>query len=64
MSEVKFSKEHEWITVEGDVATIGITKHATEMLGDIVFAELPEKGSSEARVPSSHNKSKLGADGD
>ena len=46
MSEVKFSKEHEWITVNGDVATIGITKHATEMLGDIVFAELPEKGSN------------------
>ena len=32
MSEVKFSKEHEWITLEGEVATIGITKHATEML--------------------------------
>ena len=46
MSEVKFSKEHEWITLEGDVATIGITQHATEMLGDIVFAELPEKGSN------------------
>ena len=46
MSEIKFSKEHEWITVDGDVATIGITKHATEMLGDIVFTELPEKGSS------------------
>ena len=46
MSEVKFSKEHEWITLEGEVATIGITKHATEMLGDIVFVELPEKGSS------------------
>ena len=46
MSEVKFSKEHEWIKLEGDVATIGITKHATEMLGDIVFAELPVKGSS------------------
>ena len=46
MSEVKFSKEHEWLTVEGDIATIGITKHATEMLGDIVFTELPEKGSS------------------
>ena len=44
MSEVKFSKEHEWITLEGEVATIGITRHATEMLGDIVFAELPEKG--------------------
>ena len=46
MSEVKFSKEHEWIKLEGEVATIGITKHATEMLGDIVFAELPEKGTS------------------
>ena len=46
MSEVKFSKEHEWIILEGDVATIGITKHATEMLGDIVFAELPDKGSN------------------
>ena len=45
MSEVKYSKEHEWIKLEDDVATIGITKHATEMLGDIVFAELPEKGS-------------------
>ena len=46
MSEVKFSKEHEWIKLEGEVAIIGITKHATEMLGDIVFAELPEKGSN------------------
>ena len=46
MSEVKFSKEHEWITLEGDVATIGITKHATEMLGDIVFVEVPEAGKS------------------
>jgi len=46
MSDVKFSKEHEWIKLEGDTAIIGITKHATEMLGDIVFVELPEKGSS------------------
>ena len=46
MSEVKYSKEHEWIKLEGDVAIIGITRHATEMLGDIVFAELPEKGSN------------------
>jgi len=45
MSEVKFSKEHEWIKLDGDIATIGITQHATEMLGDIVFVELPEKGS-------------------
>ena len=49
MSEVKFSKEHEWIKLEGDIATIGITKHATEMLGDIVFVELPEKGSNVAK---------------
>ena len=46
MSSVKFSKEHEWLKVEGDVAIIGITKHATEMLGDIVFVELPEIGAS------------------
>tara|TARA_B100001123_G_C14805305_1_gene826081 strand:- start:249 stop:629 length:381 start_codon:yes stop_codon:yes gene_type:complete len=46
VSGIKFSKEHEWITVDGNIATIGITKHATEMLGDIVFAELPEKGSN------------------
>ena len=46
MSDVKFSKEHEWIKLEGEVATIGITKHASEMLGDIVFVELPEKGST------------------
>ena len=46
MSEVKYSKEHEWIKIEGDVGTIGITQHATEMLGDIVFVELPEVGTS------------------
>ena len=46
MSETKFSKEHEWITVDGNVATIGITKHAAELLGDIVFVEPPNKGSS------------------
>ena len=46
MSDKKFSKQHEWVSVEGDVATIGITKHAAEMLGDVVFVELPEKGKS------------------
>ena len=44
MSELKFSKEHEWIKLDEDTATIGITQHATEMLGDIVFVEVPEKG--------------------
>ena len=46
MSDVKFSKEHEWIKLEGELATVGITKNASEMLGDIVFVELPEKGSN------------------
>ena len=46
MSEVRYSKEHEWIKLDGDTAVIGITQHATEMLGDIVFVELPEIGSS------------------
>ena len=44
MSEKKFSKNHEWIQIQDDNAIVGITKHATEMLGDIVFVELPEKG--------------------
>jgi len=39
-----FTKEHEWIRVEGDTATVGISNHAQEQLGDIVFAELPEAG--------------------
>ncbi len=46
MSEKKYSKQHEWISIEGDIATVGITKHAVEMLGDVVFVELPEKGKS------------------
>ena len=44
MSEKKFSKKHEWVSLDGDIATVGITKHATEMLGDIVFTEVPEAG--------------------
>ena len=41
---VYFTKEHEWIRVEGDTATVGISNHAQEQLGDIVFAEVPEAG--------------------
>jgi len=44
MAEKKYSKKHEWVELEGDVAKVGITKHATEQLGDIVFTEVPEKG--------------------
>ncbi len=39
-----YSKEHEWISVDGDIATIGITNHAQEQLGDVVFVELPAIG--------------------
>jgi glycine cleavage system H protein len=39
-----FTKEHEWVRVEGDAATVGISNHAQEALGDIVFAEVPEAG--------------------
>ena len=39
-----FTKEHEWIRVDGDVATVGISNHAQEALGDIVFAEVPDVG--------------------
>ncbi len=48
MSDVKYSKEHEWISVDGDIATIGITKHAAEQLGDLVFVELPAIGKTVA----------------
>jgi glycine cleavage system H protein len=41
---VYFTKEHEWISVDGDTATVGISDHAQEQLGDIVFAEVPEAG--------------------
>jgi glycine cleavage system H protein len=48
MSTVKYSKEHEWISVDGDIATIGITQHAAEQLGDLVFVELPAVGKTVA----------------
>ncbi len=40
----KFTKDHEWVSVDGDVATVGITQYAQEQLGDVVFVELPEAG--------------------
>ena len=46
MVEVKYSEDHEWISVEGDVGTVGITDFAQEQLGDIVFVELPEVGTA------------------
>ena len=43
---LKFTEEHEWLKIEGGVATVGITQHAAEQLGDLVFVELPEVGST------------------
>jgi glycine cleavage system H protein len=39
-----FTKDHEWVRLEGDVATVGITKHAADQLGDVVFVEVPDTG--------------------
>lgn len=41
---LKFSKEHEWVRVEGDIGTVGITDYAQQQLGDVVFVEVPEVG--------------------
>jgi glycine cleavage system H protein len=43
-SDIRYTKEHEWVRLDGDIATIGITDHAQEQLGDVVFVELPEIG--------------------
>jgi len=44
MSEVRYTDQHEWISLDGDEATVGITKYAAESLGDVVFVELPASG--------------------
>ncbi|MBV9064334.1 MAG: glycine cleavage system protein GcvH [Methylobacteriaceae bacterium] len=46
MSAIRYTKDHEYVRLDGDVATIGITDHAQEQLGDIVFVELPQVGKS------------------
>jgi glycine cleavage system H protein len=45
-ADLKFTKDHEWVRIEGDTATFGVSDHAQEALGDIVFVELPEVGRS------------------
>jgi glycine cleavage system H protein len=44
MSDLRYSKEHEWVRLDGDVATVGISDFAQDQLGDVVFVELPEVG--------------------
>ena len=49
MADLKYSKEHEWVRVEGDVAVVGISDYAQAQLGDVVFVELPEVGRQVAK---------------
>ncbi len=49
MSETRYTDQHEWVRVDGDEATVGITKYAAEQLGDVVFVEVPEAGRKLAR---------------
>ncbi len=44
MSEMRFTKDHEWVAIDGDIATIGITAYAADQLGDVVFVEVPDVG--------------------
>ncbi len=50
MSELRYSSDHEWVRVEGDIAVVGITDYAQEQLGDVVFVELPALGASLAKA--------------
>ena len=45
MTEQRYTKEHEWVAVDGDIATIGVTTYAADQLGDVVYVDLPEVGS-------------------
>ena len=49
MSGLKYSKDHEWVRVEGDIGTVGISNYAQEQLGDVVYVELPEVGRTVAQ---------------
>ena len=49
MTDVSYTKDHEWVRVDGDIATVGITDYAAEQLGDVVFVELPEVGKTLAK---------------
>ncbi|MCW9034981.1 MAG: glycine cleavage system protein GcvH [Rhodospirillales bacterium] len=46
MATVRFTKDHEWVSVDGDTATVGVSDYAQQQLGDVVFVELPETGTS------------------
>ena len=50
MSTIRFTKDHEWVAVDGDVGTVGITDYAQQQLGDVVYVELPEMGKTIAQA--------------
>lgn len=50
MSDIRYTKDHEWVRLDGDTATVGITDHAQQALGDVVFVELPEPGRAVAEA--------------
>lgn len=49
MSELRYTEDHEWVRVEGDIATVGISAYAQEQMGDVVFVELPDVGRAVAK---------------
>ncbi len=49
MSDLRYTKDHEWVRVDGDIATVGISDYAQEALGDVVFVEVPEAGAEVAQ---------------
>lgn len=49
MSEIRYTDQHEWVRLDGDMATVGITRYAAEQLGDVVYVELPAEGSKVAK---------------
>jgi glycine cleavage system H protein len=49
MSNIKYSEDHEWIVLEGDIGTVGVSEYAQEQLGDVVYVEVPESGTVVAK---------------
>ena len=57
-TDLRYTKDHEWVRVDGEEATIGITAYAADQLGDIVFVELPEAGRVSSSSPRSASSSR------
>ena len=59
MADIKYTKDHAWVKIDGDTAKIGITPYAAEQLGDIVFVDLPEEGETFTEIESSKTASEV-----